>query len=181
MLCDFWDQIGTGPVRYLAESWEALVAISEMPHQELLDYFLAIPPADWPKEVRIPYKESALALARTFSCMQAMDEGITALDIVSFWPIRNSAEYADMLGNWHPGALILLAHYCIVLHRVGMQNWYLEGRAATVLSTIVRRLDPAWHRYIEWPLSEVGVTASTKRISNECPIGSLAIVHKRYI
>ena len=74
MLCDVWGRIGTGPVRYLAESWESLVDISQFPRQPLLDYFLAIPPNGWPEEVRVAYNDSALALARTFSCMHALDE-----------------------------------------------------------------------------------------------------------
>ena len=173
MLCDVWGQIGTGPVRYLAESWEILVGISEFPHQPLLDYFLAIPPDNWSEEVRVPYNDSALALARTFSCMNALDEKVTTLDVVRFWPIQNSVEYVKLLSNWHPGALILLAHYCIVLHQAGTRSWYLGGRAASMLSTIARRLDLRWHRYIEWPLSEVGLSASTKRMTDELPVGSL--------
>jgi hypothetical protein len=175
MLCDVWGRIGTGPVRYLAESWGKLVDISEFPHQSLLDYFLVIPPDDWPEEVRVPYNDSALALARIFSCVHSLDEKITTLDVVSFWPIQNSVEYVELLSNWHPGALILLAHYCIVLHRVGTRSWYLGGRAASVLSTIVQRLDLTWHRYIEWPLSEVGLPLSTKGMTDELPIGSLAL------
>ena len=175
MLCDVWDRIGTGPVRYLAESWEILVDISKFPHQPLLDYLMSIPPDDWPEEVRVPYNDSALALARTFSCMYALDEKIATLDVVRFWTIRNSIEYVELLGNWHPGALILLAHYCIVLHRVRTKSWYLEGRAASMLSTIVRRLDRKWHQNIQWPLSEVGLPPSTQRMTDEWPIGSLAI------
>jgi len=157
MLCDVWGRIGTGPVRYLTESWEILVDISEFPHQPLLDYFLVIPPDDWPEEVRVPYNDSALALARTFSFMHTLDEKIAQLDVVRFWPIHNSVEFVELLSNWHPGALILLAHYCIVLHRVGTRTWYLGGTAASMLSTIARRLDFTWHRYIDWPLSEVAV------------------------
>lgn len=44
-----------------------------------------------------------------------------------------------------------------------------------MLSTIVRRLDLTWYRYIEWPLSEVGLLSSTKRMTDELPIGSLAL------
>jgi hypothetical protein len=173
MLCDVWDRIGTGPVRYLAESWGTLVEISEFPHQPLLDYFLAIPPGDWPEEVRVPYNDSALALARAFSFMDTLDEKITQLDVVRFWPIHNPVEFVDLLSSWHPGALILLAHYCIVLHRVGTRSWYLEGGAASMLSTIIRRLDLTWHRYIEWPLSEIGLSSSTKQMTDELPIGPL--------
>jgi hypothetical protein len=104
------------------------------------------------------------------------DEKISTLDVVRFWPIHNTVEFVDLLGNWHPGALILLAYYCVVLHRVGMRTWYLpEGGAASMLSTIVRRLDLKWHRYIEWPLSEVGLSSLNKLMADELQIGSLAL------
>ena len=173
MLCNVWDRIGTGPVRHLVKSWETLSNITRLAHHPLLDYFLAIPPSDWPEEVRMPYNDSALALARIFSCMHMLDEEITALDVVRFWLIQNSDEYIELLINWHPGALILLAHFCIVLHRVGTRNWYLEGRATSLLSTIVPRLDLTWHRYIEWPLREIGLPPSTKRMLDDLPIRSL--------
>ncbi|TVY15499.1 Orsellinic acid/F9775 biosynthesis cluster protein D, partial [Lachnellula arida] len=117
MLCEVWARIGTGPVQALAISWEVLVDKTRFPHQLMLDYHLAILPPDWPEEVRGTYNHSALALARTFSCIDALDDKIAPLDVVSFWPIQNSAEFEEMLSNWHPGALIPLAHYCIVLHR----------------------------------------------------------------
>lgn len=159
----------------MAESWELLVDISKSPHQPPLDYFLAIPLDDWPKEVRVPYNDSALALAHNFSCLHVLDERITTLEVVRFWPIKNSVEFVELLENWHPGALILLAHYCIVLHRVGARSWALKGSAASMLSTIVRRLDVTWHRYIEWPLSEVGLPPAIQRMPDELPIGSLAL------
>ena len=73
--------------------------------------------------------------------MHVLDEKIATLDVVRFWPILNSFQFVELLGNWRPGALILLAHNCIVLHRVGAGSWYLRDRAASTLSTIVRRLN----------------------------------------
>jgi hypothetical protein len=176
MLCDVWAMIGTGPVRYLAESWELLVNVCESPDQELINYLLAIIPYDWPEAVRVPYSDSALALARTFSCLLVLDgERITMLDVLRFWPIKNSVEFVDLLDNWHPGALILLAYYCIVLQRMQKRCWYIGGHATRILSTIMRQLDPQWHRYIEWPLSEVGLLQSTTQMTNKSPIGLLAL------
>ena len=112
-----------GPVRSLTQSWETLVSISKVPHQPLLDYFLAIPPTDWPEETRAPYNDSALELAHTFSSLHALDdEKIDMLDVVRSWPIQNSAEYLGLLSKWHPGTLILFAHYCIVLQRAGPRS-----------------------------------------------------------
>jgi len=176
MFCDVWDQMGTGPVRYLTESWELLVDKSQSPHQPLLDYLLEIPDDEWPMGVRNAYNESALALARNFSCLPVLDERITSLDMVRFWPIKNSMELVDLFDTWHPGSLILLAHYCILFHRVAAKTWYMKNTASTMLSTIARRLDVGWHRYIEWPLNELGLPPTALEASDGLPIiGSLAV------
>ena len=141
MLCDFRARTGRGSVRYLAESLEILVDKSKFPHQLLLDYFLAISPKDWLEEVRVPYNNSVFALALSFSCMHALDEKITTLNVRHLKPIQNSFKFIELLSNWDPGALILPAHYYIVLHRVRAGSWCLRGRATSILSTIVQRLD----------------------------------------
>ena len=99
MLCGFRARTGRGSVRYLAESLKILVDKCKFPHQPLLDYFLAIPSKDWCEEVRVPYNDSAIALARCFSCMHALDEKITTLDVVRFWLIHNSVEFVELLSN----------------------------------------------------------------------------------
>lgn len=175
MLCHVWGELGTGPVRCLAQSWEIVAETAKFPDQSLLDYLLAIPPVDWTEEVRVPYTDSARALACTFSSMYRLDEKTTTLDVIHFWPVQNSVEFVDLLGNSHPGALILLAYYCIVLHRVGTRTWYLGGGGATLLSTVVKRLDVTWHRYIEWPLREIELSPATEKMFDELPIESLTL------
>jgi hypothetical protein len=167
MFCDVWSRMGTGPVGYLTKSWELLEDLCKSPHQPVLDYLLAIPPDDWPEDVRVPYNESAFALAQNFSCLHTLDERITTLDVARFWPIKNSVEFVELLEKWHPGALIILAHYCIVMHRVGGTSWYLKGAVASMLYTILRRLDVVWHRYIEWPLREVGLLRVSQSVPGE--------------
>lgn len=84
------------------------------------------------------YNDSAFALARTFSCMHALDEKIATLDVVRFWLVQKSVEHVELLSDWHPGAMILLAHYCTVLHRVGMRTWFcfvVNRLSGTALST----------------------------------------------
>jgi hypothetical protein len=68
--------------------------------------------------------------------------------------MRISVEYLDLLSQQHPGALILVAHYCILLRRLG-SHWYFEGRAKRLLSTVLSCLDGRWHQFIEWPLAEI--------------------------
>ena len=70
-----------------------------------------------------------------------------------------SVEYVRLLSDEQPGALILLAHYCLMLKRIESQ-WYFEGRATKKLISIVKlRLDSRWHRYLEMPLEGVSNSA----------------------
>lgn len=175
MLCEVWGRIGTGPVRALADSWETLVRLVQYPHQPILDFFLAIPPQDWVENVQGPYRDSALALSRTFSCLDALDK-VSPLDVIRFWPVQNHNAFLELLSQWHPSALILLAHYCIILHRVGSRTWYLENGPINIMSTIMRQLDPCWHRYIEWPLREIGWTLSMEEKSKDLSVAPLILL-----
>jgi hypothetical protein len=154
MLCNVWDGIATGPIRPLAAAWEIPIDITAFAYEPILDYFLSIPQDEWSEKERITYGEAAGELARAFSCMNALEERITTWDAIRIWPMRKSYEYVELLRAWHPGALILLAHYCLILDRLE-EYWYFQGRAQRLLMTITKRLDERWLKYIEWPLTRV--------------------------
>lgn len=50
MLCEVWDKIEEGPVRYLATAWDFPIDISPYPDQPLIDYFLSVPHDDVSRE-----------------------------------------------------------------------------------------------------------------------------------
>jgi hypothetical protein len=157
MLGPVWDQIATGSIRPLAAAWETPIDITAFTYEPILGYFLSIPQDEWPLSERETYTEAAGELARAFSCMDALESRITTWDAIRIWPMRKSYQYIVLLRAWHPGALILLAHYCLILDRLE-EYWYFKGRAQRLLMTIENRLDERWHRYIEWPLTRVQPT-----------------------
>jgi hypothetical protein len=63
--------------------------------------------------------------------------------------------YLQLLGDLKPQALILLAHYCILLRKGGDQYWYMEGAAERLLSSIRSILGEEWNPWIAWPLQMV--------------------------
>ena len=70
------------------------------------------------------------------------------------WPIRVEDSYIDLLSQGHPGAMILLAYYCVILKQLdGL--WYFKGRPARLLTSIVRALDPRWHGCVQEALVQV--------------------------
>jgi hypothetical protein len=164
MVCSVWDRIESGPMKDLASQWEVPVEISEEDKQPLTDYLLSVIPSQsstdaWPEDVCRLYSDTAVELGQAFSCTRALDEKFTTWDALRLWPMLISIEYMNLLGNWHSGALILLAHYCILLQKVE-RHWYFEGRSTKLLSTIVKHLDVRWHCCVRWPLEEIGIQAT---------------------
>lgn len=114
----------------------------------------------WDEHKQNFYQVASNELAYAFCCMQAIGENATTWDVIRIWLMRVPVPFMDLLKVYDPGALILLAHYCIILSRVE-HPWYLQGRASRLLFMITRRLDEKWHRYIKWPLEEIGISKSS--------------------
>jgi hypothetical protein len=75
---------------------------------------------------------------------------------VHSWPARISQEYLDLLKDRDPGALILLAHFCILLEPLE-GTWYISGFRKRLLSRIYKKLDQEWRQWLQWPLEEIGL------------------------
>lgn len=51
-----------------------------------------------------------------------------------------------------PEALVLLAHFCIVLDELNNDGvWYMRGWSRSLFDECVRYLDDHWARYLAWP------------------------------
>lgn len=151
MLCDVWDRVENGPVSALAAAWEDEIVVRDgnLPY---LEHFLALIPTDssWSNESISTYRNAATALAESFAYLDCkdMESSITTWNVLGAWPIRIEAAYIDLLHERHPGALVLLAYYCIVLKKLE-KWWYFEGRAVKLTSSIVEVLDEKWYPSIQ--------------------------------
>ncbi|KFY83763.1 hypothetical protein V500_09928 [Pseudogymnoascus sp. VKM F-4518 (FW-2643)] len=159
MLCDVWDQLESGPVGSLVSAWEIPITFSEAGQEPLMDSLLSAIPLQgsedsWSEDVCQIYRDAATELGVAFSCTQDPSAGFTAWDALRIWPMRISDAYLNLLSQHHPGALILVAYYCILLQRLD-SHWYFEGRAKRLLFTAMSCLDRRWHHVVEWPLAEI--------------------------
>lgn len=76
------------------------------------------------------------------------------------WPIIIPDAYIEMISNRNPHALVLLAHYTVLLKR-NEDRWWIKNKAEELLQKIsieLQRLPDAqqWIEWIQWPLGEVG-------------------------
>ncbi|KAK9351547.1 hypothetical protein V1523DRAFT_398221 [Lipomyces doorenjongii] len=159
MLCSVWDFVESGPVQLLALAWDIPFDIAEACKTPFLVSLLSVIPNPtsenaWSDEVCAVYHDAAVELGRSFVYMQALGESPTTWDILRIWPMRVSVAYMALLRDRHSGALVLLAHYCVLLKKM-QSHWYFEGRAARLMSAILLYLDARWYCYIQGPLEEV--------------------------
>jgi hypothetical protein len=99
-----------------------------------------------------------LELSVAFSKAQvAMERGFfTVSTALHIWPARVSQGYLDLLKERDPAALVVLAHYCILLKPLE-SNWYMSGFRERLLTRIYNQLDEEWRQRLQWPLEDVGL------------------------
>ncbi len=97
-----------------------------------------------------------LSLLRKVFLLTVADNGIEIIQSTLSWPIMIPDSYIALVQSRNPHALVLLAHYCVLLKRVD-DRWWIQGKAEHLLGTIRHELGVAWEPWIEWPLQEVGL------------------------
>jgi hypothetical protein len=106
------------------------------------------------------FGSTLLKLSRAFRKADEANLVFTIWTAVYLWPAQLSQEYLDILRQRHPVALILLAHYCILLEPLE-SHWYMNGFRKRLMSRIYRQVDPEWWPWLKWPMEEVGLSVST--------------------
>ena len=92
-------------------------------------------------------------------CFAMVHDPTNDIDVkraINLWIESVPRSFIEALQDLQPIALIVLAHWCIMLHQARMY-WYLQGSATKVLSAIRNSLDEQWQVEIAWPLEWVGV------------------------
>lgn len=150
MLNEVWENIEMGPARELAYAWEVELDVgdSKLPY---LQYFMSIVPRDgsWSEQIIAVYQEGACALAEAFAYMERGTEvDMSTWNILGLWCVRLENEFYDLILEKHPGALILLAYYCVIMKRME-SCWYFGGRPARLFTAVKNVLDERWHPYLQ--------------------------------
>ncbi|KAE8448284.1 hypothetical protein EG329_009715 [Mollisiaceae sp. DMI_Dod_QoI] len=161
LLCHVWGDLEAGPVKALASAWdipELELDGGRTPFvEDLLSHIPLSKTEDaWSEDENKVYTDTAILLGRAFT-NRALDIAFTTWDALRIWPMCISKEYMEMLRNQHPGALILLAHYCVLLKNIE-GNWYFDGRATGLLRSVLGCLDQKWMKAVKWPIEKIGIT-----------------------
>jgi hypothetical protein len=107
------------------------------------------------REISQAYTMAISSLLSTFtqtSICRSRGDGTVLAGFV--WPITLPPKFVDLLNEKQPEALIILAHYCVIVHwgEKGEHTvWFLMGWGRYMFETVRDLLPPSWHQHLEWP------------------------------
>ena len=78
------------------------------------------------------------------------------ISIAFLWPVMIPQEYIRLLNEKRPEGLVILAHYCVILHHLD-DYWWVKGWARHIINNIHRELDNDWLYYIDWPINVISL------------------------
>jgi hypothetical protein len=100
--------------------------------------------------LRKAYRESVLHLQRGFDAQRDAPGNEIRVPVILGWPILVSSEYADSLRERHAEALIILAHYAVLLHR-GQHLWLIGEGGRFLIESICESLGFKWQEWLKFP------------------------------
>jgi Fungal specific transcription factor domain len=87
----------------------------------------------------------------------SIERPIDMILVVYAWPIKVPEEFFVMVQEQKPEALIVLAHYSLLLNKVD-KLWYMQGMSRRLLQTIHSKIGKEWESWIAWPLQTLVLT-----------------------
>jgi hypothetical protein len=82
------------------------------------------------------------------------DDEVDMILVVYSWPIQVPEAFLAMVKAGKPEALLLLAHYSLLLNKVD-QLWYMRGMSRRLLKTVHKKIGKEWEIWITWPLQSL--------------------------
>ncbi|KAH8894577.1 hypothetical protein GQ53DRAFT_762659 [Thozetella sp. PMI_491] len=82
------------------------------------------------------------------------DSEIDIILVVLSWPVHIPEAFLAMVKEQKPEALVLLAHYSLILNKVD-HLWYMRGMSRRLLKLIHGKIGKQWESWIAWPLQNL--------------------------
>jgi hypothetical protein len=101
------------------------------------------------QEVKKTYMDTLAILKASFhryyTTLPGGSKGLPVFTMIAF----ASPEYIELLSKHDAIALIILAHYCVLLDQ--LDSWWVDGWARHTLESIESLVGPEWKPWLRWP------------------------------
>jgi hypothetical protein len=105
--------------------------------------------ADVTPSSRKAYRESVLYLQKVFDVQRAASGNRTRMPLAFAWPIYISPDFLDLLRQPQAEALVILAHYAVLLHR-GRDLWLIGDSGQFLIESICGTLGSSWQEWLKF-------------------------------
>lgn len=96
------------------------------------------------------YKEAIECLQIVIDMSKSHSEFLRNKSRIGSWPVRVPNEYIDALMARRPEALIILAHYAVLLHE-NRDSWVFCDSGRFIIQSINAFLGPGWEEWMAFP------------------------------
>lgn len=104
------------------------------------------------REISQAYTLAIHSLLSTFtqaSICRNRGDGTILASLV--WPVNLPPKFVDLLSEKRPEALVILAHYCVLISWAQDSDWFISGWGRYMLETIRDSVPESWHEHLKWP------------------------------
>ncbi|KAF2014278.1 hypothetical protein BU24DRAFT_433717 [Aaosphaeria arxii CBS 175.79] len=79
---------------------------------------------------------------------------LPSITLLKIWMHFVTNHYVELLSEKQPGALIIFAHYAVLLHRSDYY-WFLQGTAEQILKIADVLVPSEWKSWLDWPKEQI--------------------------
>ncbi|KAJ5581704.1 hypothetical protein N7535_000324 [Penicillium sp. DV-2018c] len=119
--------------------------VQPQPHQDLSDADEVPPAFDYRKD----YKHCIKFLENSIRQMQLAGPHVE-VGMVLMWAYSVSKKFQDDMETYHPAALVLLGHWCVLLHIID-DAWFIKDTSRQLLCEIENKIHPRFREWLVWP------------------------------
>jgi hypothetical protein len=102
------------------------------------------------------YEQALYWLRQAFAHAENPESRMSPMSAVMYWVERISQEFLDLLVLRKSRAIVLMAHFCVLMKRAS-NYWYATGVAEDIMTELQESLYPDLLPWIEWPMQVLGV------------------------
>jgi hypothetical protein len=108
----------------------------------------------YPPDIVEAYRSAIHVLDLVFEQVSSHLPNVPSHALVKMWVHTVKPRFLELLSERQPGALIIFAHYGVLLKRVD-HYWFLKGFAEQVLHIADTFVPGEWKTWLEWPREQI--------------------------
>ena len=159
-----WRILRQSELQHVVEAGEALNRTDNLVGKECDELRALLGSADIGHASMTACETAIDHLQRTFD-MERLSDGRD--NTFAIWPVLVPTEYMDLVIKRSPEALVVLAHFAVVLHS-HRREWFIREGGGYLISSISRHLGSYWDNWMAWPNSVLG-SSNPSQLSRSLP------------